>query len=184
MMVELAAHQVRILSDDDSLRALAAAIQSYSELFAPRAACAFSDLETYIDLLLSASSSSSHEVVQNLLELADTMRKGNDSQHEGEEISNKERQTKLRAYTFALKVNHTVLSKYADLVEKWLPEWTELVTGWQASLSLASSNEGEEVSSFTKLVVIPPLVSWVAAVGWMLTEFLSPKPCCCRRKRN
>jgi hypothetical protein len=152
MKVELATHMVRTDATDDSLRALATAIQDYSRLFAPRAACTFSDLDTYIELLASTEVTSSKEVIQSLLEFSETMRKGSASPKEGESISNKERQSKLRSYIFATKLNHKLLSVHMDFQDRWLPDWSELVTEWQATLSLSSSNEGEEVGAATVLI--------------------------------
>jgi tetratricopeptide (TPR) repeat protein len=141
MKVELAAHAVR--SDDttpDLLDILSSAIQTYAELFAPRASCAFSDLETYIELL--STSETPISTLETLLYFADSMRLNNVS-NEGN--NNKERQSKLRAYIFAARVAHKILAEHVELQAKWMPNWKDLVTEWQTSLSLSSSNEGEEV---------------------------------------
>jgi tetratricopeptide (TPR) repeat protein len=147
MIVELAAHMVRSNASDESLRGLATAIQSYSELFASRAASAFSDLQAYLELLLDTKLAASKEVAESLLEFSDSMRKANSSPKEGQDINNKERQSRLRAYILATKINHKLLAVHLDLQDRWLPDWPELVTEWQATLSMSSSNEGEAVGT-------------------------------------
>lgn len=146
MKVEIAAHRVRTeTTNDGHVRALATTIQDYSQLFAPRAACTFSDLDTYIELLARTNVPSTNAVIQSLLDFSEKMRKGNSSSKEGENVSNKERQSKLRSYIFATKLNHKLISIHKDFEDRWLPNWSKLVNEWQTTLSLSSSNEGEEV---------------------------------------
>jgi tetratricopeptide (TPR) repeat protein len=145
MKVELVAHAVRSNANanattPDLLDILSSAIQTYAELFAPRASCTFSDLETYIELLVTSETPIS--TLESLLQFADSMRLNNVS---NESNNNKERQSKLRAYIFAARVSHKILAKHVELQAKWMPNWKDLVTEWQTSLSLSSSNEGEEV---------------------------------------
>jgi hypothetical protein len=140
MKVELLAHAVRSNATADLFDSLSSAIQTYAELFAPRASCTFSDLETYIELLLANETPIS--TLETLLQFSNSMRLDNAS---NESNSNKERQSKLRAYIFAARVAHKILAKRVELHAKWMPNWKDLVTEWQTSLTLSSSNEGEEV---------------------------------------
>jgi tetratricopeptide (TPR) repeat protein len=103
-------------------------------------ACTFSDLETYIELLVTSETPIS--ALETLLKFADSMRLNNVS---NESNNNKERQSKLRAYIFAARVAHKILATHVELQAQWMPNWKDLVTEWQMSLSLSSSNEGEEV---------------------------------------
>jgi tetratricopeptide (TPR) repeat protein len=145
MKVEVLAHAVRsnaATATPDLLDALSTAIQTYAELFAPRASCAFSDLETYLELLLLTTSETPISTLETLLQFADSMRLNSAS---NESNTNKERQSKLRAHIFAARVTHKILAKRVELQAKWMPNWKDLVTEWQTSLTLSSSNEGEEV---------------------------------------
>ena len=150
MQVELEAHKLRYSPDGSSLSALTSAIQNYSQLFASRAVCAFSDLEEYIELTLSTKVDRSSQIVEDLLKFAQNMRTSNASAKEGESYSTKERQNRLRAYIFAVKLNHKILVMCADLQGQWLPEWEELVTEWKSTLTMNSSTDGEEVSFVVK----------------------------------
>ena len=150
MKVELVAHLVRTNGTDESVNALAAVIQEYGELFCPRAVCAFSDLESYVELVASSEVPTTKTAIESLLRFSETIRKANMSPNEGDNVSNKERQSRLRSYIFAIKMNHKLLALHTDFQDRWLPEWSELVTEWQATLSLSSSNDGEEVSQDEK----------------------------------
>jgi tetratricopeptide (TPR) repeat protein len=146
MKVELEADKLRGNPSGDSLAALSSSIQEYSQLFASRAVCAFSDLEAFIELTLSTKIDTSKQVIEDLLQFAQTLRSSNASAQGGDSYSNKERQSRLRAYIFGVKLNHKILADYVDLQAQWLPEWTELVTEWKSTLAMDSSTEGEEVS--------------------------------------
>ena len=148
MKVELAAHTVRCNSNGQTIKALSSSIQNYSQLFSSKAACAFSDVESYFELLLFTTDTDvGKDVVEDLLQFSKTLRSNNGAPPDNEnESSNKERQSRLRTYIFATKMNHKILAKQTDLQEEWLPDWTELVKEWKSTLSMSSSNEGEEVS--------------------------------------
>ena len=148
MKAELAAHFVRANPSVESLQRLASSIESYGTLFASRASCAFSDLEIYIELLLNHEMESSKDVVSKILQFADNMRKDNASPEGGAVSNNKERQSRLRAYIFAVKLNQMLLAAHIDLQDQYLVDSTELVSEWEKTLSLSSSNEGEEVNIF------------------------------------
>lgn len=146
MMVELEADKLRCNPCETSLAALSSSIQTYIQLFASRTVCAFSDLEGYIELALSSKVDTSKQVAEDLLRFAQNLRSSNASAQESGSHSNKEWQSRLRAYIFAVKLNHKILAEYVDLQDEWLPEWAELVTEWKSTLAMNSSIEGEEVS--------------------------------------
>lgn len=146
MKVELAAHAVRCNPNGETIKALSSSIQNYGHLFSSKAACAFSDVEAYIELLLlSTDLDKRKEVAQDVLQFSKKLRSENGAPPDNDnEISNKDRQARLRTYIFATKVNHKILAKNADHQDEWLPDWTELVKEWKSTLSMSSSNEGEE----------------------------------------
>ncbi len=148
MKVELAAQHLRYNSDGAALKYLSSAIQDYSQQFGSRAACVFSDLEVYVELILGTEIGESQQVVEELLDFSQQLRTKNGAPPDTDSCSNKERQSRLRAYIFATKLNHKILAKYVDLQDKWLPDWAELVREWKSTLSMTSSNEGEEVSLY------------------------------------
>lgn len=147
MKVELEAHMVRCNPSGSALKALSSSIQEYGNMFASRAVCAFSDLELYLELVLATVVDDAIQIVEDLLKYAKDMRVANSAPSENDSCTNKERQCRLRAFIFAVKFNHKILAKYVDLQDLWLPDWVELVKEWKATLSMSSSNEGEEVSS-------------------------------------
>ena len=123
-------------------------------MFAPRANCAFSDLDAYVEQFATATTmigTTTTEVVESLLKFAETMRESNKSPPKNNDstttpiANNKERQTKLRAYIFSVKLTFKLLVNRVELQGRWLPDWRELVTEWQESRTMSSSNEGEEV---------------------------------------
>lgn len=184
---------------DTVVRELIQSIQTYSQLFAPRASCAFSDIERYLEEILLYLSNSGNddnddtndddattkqnktrELMELLLKFIDTMKKENsttmttnddDNKNENND-DNKTRQSKLRAYIFAIKMNYKILSPIiitksktsssstesssssswlslqSSLRDEYLINGLELVKEWKATLSLTSSNEGEEVRIF------------------------------------
>jgi hypothetical protein len=153
MSVEIGMEQVRRNASDEAVRELGSSIQKYAEIFAHRAACAFGDLEHYVNMLLRTNEEATKDVIVSLLEFAETLRQksATSSQAEsssGDGISNKERHSKLLAYIFAVKLTHKVISSRREFADRFLPDWVELVSEWRATLSLSSSNEGEEVSGF------------------------------------
>lgn len=152
MEVELAAHSFRSKPTEASLQELATSIVSYAQLFASRVSCAYSDLDAYIELLLKTDAQLNDKSVRSLLGFAEDLRKRNAPSIPLQEESNKEKQKRLRAYIFASKLNHKLLSFRFDLQEEYLVDWKELVVEWEQTLSLSSSNEGEEVR--TQLVFL------------------------------
>jgi len=151
MIVEIAIERLRQDGTDDTIRNCGDAIRQYAEIFAHRANCAFTDLAHYLSILMRKENDDiNRDVTISLLEFAESLRRTNKTSRNivysegGIGTSNKERQAKLRAYIFALKVTHKLLSGNIDLADKYLPDWIEIVREWQATLSLSSSNEGEE----------------------------------------
>lgn len=148
MLVEIAAEKLRGSSTDDSIHSLGSAIRSYSETFAPQAACAFSDVEMYVNMIVRVDEEATNEVLLSLLDFAETMRSNSRSCVGGDEADgDKIQQSKLRAYIFAVKLTHKILAVRKDLVERYLPDWKELVAEWQSSLSIRASCGGEEVGN-------------------------------------
>lgn len=144
MKVELAAHLVRCNATDDANRSLQLAIQEYSALFAHRAVCAFSDLESYVQLLVT--STDSMNITESLLEYLDTMQTTNLAKENSENLSLKEEQARLRSYIFSIKMKHKILAHHTALQKKWFPDLTEMVNAWKTTLSMEPSNDGGVVS--------------------------------------
>ena len=144
MKVELAAHALRCTPSVETMDDLVLAIEDYAEKFAAKAACTFSDLEGYLDLLLSSSLSESQSSLEKLLTFLLRMRNGSCSSSESEISTDKERQARLRVYIFAAKLNHKILGACSNMLDKWLPNWDGLVAEWKASLSMSTVTDGEE----------------------------------------
>lgn len=140
--VESAAQCLRCEPTAGAVSELASAIEAYAMIFGARAVCAFSDLRAYLDLLLSHHLKESQPSIERLLAFLSELREKNKSDPGGN-YSNKERQTRLRAYIFAVKVNHIIVAAHSSLRDMWLPEWSELIAEWKSSMQLSSSNEGE-----------------------------------------
>jgi tetratricopeptide (TPR) repeat protein len=152
MLIELAAEKVRKSATEEAVKEYGNAIRDFATAFAHRALCVYSDLEMYLNLLLRTDDDAARQATVRLLEFAETMRTDNSTAKEngGDEnstLSNRERQSKIRAYIFAIKLTHKLLSARNDLVQRFLPDWVDIVFEWRATLSLSSSNEGEEVSN-------------------------------------
>lgn len=136
-LVEIAAEELRKDSTDDNLRALGSAMEQYATIFAGRANCTITDVDQYIKILLShEDGSSDRKVTISLLDFAESLRKNNASNGATGD-DRKEYLSKLRAYIFAAKLTHKLLSPNKDLCDKYLPDWVELVEEWKVSLSLS-----------------------------------------------
>ena len=174
MKVEVAATAIRELTHQqqengedkpiakEMIQTLIAAIEVYAEEFAPRAPCAFTDLSGYIELLLNASklnrgidNEDARDRIEAMLDWATRMLQGSaaspalSSTSPGDSAvvnTTKERREKLRTHIFAARVLHKILSVYTELQDRFLPNLESLITEWQTSLSINSSNEGEEAS--------------------------------------
>ena len=137
MRVEIAARKFRHQSSKSSTdleNLLLQRVQEYGDAFAPRASCAFSDLQPYLRLVLlqqkedpTTTSGSDATAVQTLLGWSRQLRSRVPSSNDS-----KVRQQELRTYLFAVKVNYTVCH---DADSPWrqeeLPCWEELVTVWK-----------------------------------------------------
>lgn len=151
ILVEIAIENVRKSATTEAILAFGDSIQKYAETFAPRLACAYSDLETYVSMMLRTNEEAAMKATAALLEFAEKLRKDNATANSVEngghhELTNKERQSKLRAYTFAVKLTHQLVASRSDLSERYLPDWKEMLEEWRTSLSLIPSSGGEEVS--------------------------------------
>jgi tetratricopeptide (TPR) repeat protein len=149
ILVEIATKELQQNSTDENLRALGSTIQQYAENFAHRAKCTIMDLDQYLNVVLSHEKSDTdigdkpsggRNVTISLLQFAESLRKSN--AFDGTDSDKKKCRSNLRAYIFAVKLTHKLLSSNKDLTDKHLPDWTEIVKEWKATLSL---NEGEEV---------------------------------------
>ena len=132
MRVELAATRLGKLLDHRRTSpsavdrdALIQSILVYGEEFAPRATCAFSDLQPYLELALDLGSA--EEQARVLLEWSSKLRSRAPSSDD-----TRERRKELRTYIFAVQVNYTVLHKLEHLQSEELPPWEELMTVWKS----------------------------------------------------
>eukprot|EP00535_Pseudo-nitzschia_heimii_P013376 CAMPEP_0197199968 /NCGR_PEP_ID=MMETSP1423-20130617/34157_1 /TAXON_ID=476441 /ORGANISM="Pseudo-nitzschia heimii, Strain UNC1101" /LENGTH=1130 /DNA_ID=CAMNT_0042653841 /DNA_START=98 /DNA_END=3490 /DNA_ORIENTATION=- len=142
MVVEIAAQQLQKDNTEENLEGLGSAIQRYAEIFAHRANCTMTDLHQYLNLLLSNEQSSVRNITISLLKFTESLRKTNSSYGiANENCERRERLSKLRAYTFALKLTHKLVYLNQDLADEYLPNWIDVVKEWKETFSL---NEGEE----------------------------------------
>eukprot|EP00934_Nitzschia_sp_Nitz4_P008150 Nitzschia sp. Nitz4//scaffold39_size137210//103503//107005//NITZ4_003215-RA/size137210-augustus-gene-0.185-mRNA-1//1//CDS//3329550431//8140//frame0 len=147
MKVGMAARKVR---DDgklnsDLVQSLEQAIETYSDVFGRRAACAFSDLEEYVALLTEFDSKPTGGPVEKLLRYVDNMEKANiPSEGSDGSIALKERQARLRGYIFSIKMKHKLVGVYGMEQEeaKWFPSWTKMVEEWKETLPMDIVPEG------------------------------------------
>jgi hypothetical protein len=93
-----------------AIQAHAAAIQKYVGIFAPRVLCAFSDLENYVNIIISSNDEATMEATVAFINFAEPLGKTSATANESDKFTNKERQSKLRANTFAVKLMHRLLS--------------------------------------------------------------------------
>ena len=143
MVVEIAAQKLQKDITEANLQALGIAIQQYAETFARRANCTITDLDQYLNVLLSYERSDVRTITISLLQFAESLRKSNSSYGvASDNCGKKERLSKLRAYIFALKLTHKLVSFNKNLADIYLPDWIDVVKEWKATFSL---NEGEEV---------------------------------------
>jgi len=146
MKVELAAHSVRCNSSDvSSLRNLADAIIIYGKTFGPRASCAFSDLESYIDLLLQYREA--HDGAKLLVSFSIDLQKKHSLQPNAAESTKDdgEARSHLRAYIFAEKLIQKLLACNKDYDDPSIADWTSLLAEREISVAMSESNEREEV---------------------------------------
>jgi len=152
IMVEIAAEELRKDCTDGNLLALESAIQQYAKIFANRANCTITDLDHYLNILSSNENSGigiGRNVTISLLQFAESLRKSNASDvAAGDSRDKKEHRSNLRAYIFAVKLTHKILSSNNDLADKYLPDWIEIVREWKATFSL---NDGVETQKLKEL---------------------------------
>ena len=139
--VELQARQLRTQGESDSGSAgLADAIKSYSETFASRVVCCFSDLENYLDLLSSHEATSNDHLV-SLLDWIESCRiQNNFDKADTDSI----RQNKLRAFICCCKMTHKLQSRTHDMDRNYLPPLDDLLEQWKFSLEFNKPAEGNE----------------------------------------
>lgn len=143
MKVELASRRVQQNATSEAYQRLASSMIEYAYVFARRANCALSDLDLYLNRVLRSNEDEARDALVSLLEFAESLRKLNTSKTD-DDIDNKERRYRLRAYIFSVKLTHRVLSVHPDLFDRFLPDWKEIVSEWRATLSLPISDEVKE----------------------------------------
>jgi len=121
--------------------ALIQSILVYGEEFAPRATCAFSDLQPYLEFALDLGSA--EEQARVLLEWSSKLRSRAPSSDD-----TRERRKELRTYIFAVQVNYTVLHKVEHLQSKELPRWEELMTVWKSFQAFDLAKNVDQVRPF------------------------------------
>lgn len=144
MKVELAAHSVRCTANVASLQSLADAIIVYGKKFGPRASCAFSDLESYIDLLLQ--SREVHDGAIVLVAFSIDLQKENSRQYCAKSTKGDgEARWNLRAYIFAEKLIQKLLAFDKNYDDPSLADWTGLLAEMKISVETSGSCGNEEV---------------------------------------
>jgi len=134
--------------------ALIQSILVYGEEFAPRATCAFSDLQPYLEFALDLGSA--EEQARVLLEWSSKLRSRAPSSDD-----TRERRKELRTYIFAVQVNYTVLHKVEHLQSKELPRWEELMTVWKSFQAFELAKNVDQVRSFRHFHQVGARVSHV-----------------------
>jgi N-terminal acetyltransferase B complex non-catalytic subunit len=125
---------------DSLLDGLAKAIQGYTQMFAARATCCFSDVEKYLTLLRDSGGSSSNMVI-SLLEWTNAFRLENKFEKSD---SDGVRQSKLRAFICSCKITHKLLSKCQESQIIHMPSLQELLEQWKLSLEFNRPAEGDD----------------------------------------
>lgn len=124
MKVELAAVRLQRCKPDESSERVAAlmdCIIEFSNEFAARASCTFSDLGMYMELALDkCSAADARSLVDRLSKF----------RVEPNSDDPKQRNRELRAYIFAVKMIYKVVSKLEELVDQ-LPGWKDLLKVWR-----------------------------------------------------
>ena len=160
MNVELCFERVKLNTSRPAFEQLVSSVIGYGNIFARNASCAFSDLEIYLDHLITADEEDVRDAVCTLLDYASSLRQenndtslglgtdgGSSTESSSSTIDNRERRYRLRAYIFSVKVAHKLLSvpAYQDLLPKYLPDWKELVSEWKSTTTIPISDEVDEV---------------------------------------
>ena len=139
MKVELAAVRMQRCKADESSERVAALIDciiEYSDGFAARASCTFSDLGMYMELALDkCSTDDARSLVDRL------------SKFRVEPTSDdpKQRNRELRAYIFSVKMIYKSVSKLVELADQ-LPGWKDLLRVWRDFQSFERSAGQDQVS--------------------------------------
>ena len=150
MYVELAKRQAeKSPNDEDAVVKLSQSIQEYGNQFADRASCIYSDLEPYLDYLLSLTDL---EGAKLLLQWVANKRSGLESNTNEEDP--KCRRTKLRAYIFAVQVTYKVVTRFPELRNDELPDWRELIRMWKSFESESEEQAQKESRPADELVLL------------------------------
>ena len=143
------------------LRELGKSIIDYGTVFAPRASCCFHDLRKYISLFasvchqLKGESSGCWGQLVTVLDWAKSLR--DDNCFQADIIDAKMRRKSLRAYIFSVQITLGIMSvlqkcdedtgvtgSATECFASYVPTVDEMVTEWQRSLDLGSSNPKDD----------------------------------------
>jgi N-terminal acetyltransferase B complex non-catalytic subunit len=144
MRVEIAAERFR-RDAGCHLDKLVQEIVSYGARFAPRAACTFSDLLPYVDILMkdgpSKDDTAPHVYPRDtLLEWIQTIAAPPSSSDA------KARREELRTFIFSSQMRYRLVSGVSDEVRlKWMPNWVELLSVWKAFQDFDTVTDDEQV---------------------------------------
>jgi hypothetical protein len=147
MRVELAAVRLQRCKPDESSERVAALIDcilEYSDEFAARASCTFSDLGMYMELALDKCSAADARSLVDRLSKFRVEPNSDDS---------KQRNRELRAYIFAVKMIYKVASKLVELSDQ-LPGWKDLLRVWREFQSFERNAGQDQVNLEALLFVV------------------------------
>jgi hypothetical protein len=139
MKVELATVRMQRCKADESNERVATLIDciiEYSDEFATRASCTFSDLALYVELALDKGSVADARSLVDRLSKFRVAPTSDDS---------KQRSRELRAYIFAVKMIYKIVSKFVDLADQ-LPDWKELLKVWRDFQSFETKSQEQKES--------------------------------------
>lgn len=152
MKLELLAERIKRKAAAASVAPLLGAeIKEYGNTFGPRVSCAFSDIETYLDMAVTGTASD--DLILELLKWLQTLRISPDASDP------KELRSQQRSYIFSVKMTHKILAHRTDLQQEWMPDWKELVRIWKKTLDC---DPPIEVSGFLSCVICKTLDSLIS----------------------
>lgn len=148
------------------------AIMNYGEMFGTQVSCAFTDLESHVNVILQHCNENQ---VTKTLQWLKAMRGCPESEDA------KVLRGQHRNYIFSVKMTHTILAKHPELLASWLPDWKDLVRTWKKTHSI---DEPIQVCSFDLGIdrvypQIPTTLSFLlyvtSFVGTIITERMSSR---------
>lgn len=139
MRLELAAVRLRRSKADECSEQVALLIDCivvYSEEFAAKASCTFSDICPYLELALESCS------IDSARSLADRLSKFR-VDPTSDDI--KERRRELRSYIFSVKMAYKIVAMDSDLKDQ-LPDWKDILQVWRQFQTFEQSSGQGQVS--------------------------------------